>query len=871
MTIAYANSTTSTNLGTLGGATAAMDTTGDDLIVVAVSTSTTGTLTDSQSNTWTLVGSEALYGLNLELYYCSAPTVNAAHTFSYSGSYPTVQATSYTGTAPIELDKFVTEAASATSVTLASATPWDDDHLIISAQGTRWPIGESASVDSSMTIRENNISVDGGHRGCVIADIIQTTKGAIGPQWSSASTGRRGAIMAFFFEATEEIRVSNVTAQILIVPNVILREIEDSLDFTHEPFARKIKVTNFTTQVLQSQAGVFGSLSDSMSLSDMVFQFNAIADREVPNNTLALIDTVFVASNPSMFDEVNFSQVVRSSIINQVLSQPLGIKDYVQYCFSSSWASYELESEIGFLQHASNQGALEFDIKDPISFTQDASNKRHIFEQNIAFQQVVSAGKGLSPSNQIDFSHQIDSESIFLRVVEDANFIEHAMTYYFDGGCGKKQYQRYTGEGPAGGVGPQRLTFDANMAVESVGTGDILVLRNPETDDKDRIGFNRINRETRGGELNVFADPGWAKVNTLVFTIVALADGTVPNCPDVITSLLDFFQDNLGQEIYLHDWTGTSWRGVVTTPNETAVEDADGWWTITFEFEGTASDGSVPNTSLAFADEFNSRWDRLRPVTDDIVFTQSVTVGGDIYLNVEDSLALTDDYSGSADRVLLLDDFHSGAAVNLEGTSPGTGTDTWRANQKYQDDGTMVNPTNSGAYYPFTPQQGYTYLLSVAEAVVVTYSDADNCIWGFFEGISVNDIISGSGSNGETDPTTAKAVHLLRETAGGTRNNAYRIGDASDGAASTSPWTNASLNSMPDNFADLRITLDTTSGAGGWTARWEAKSLLSPNYTEVGPVTAILDESIGAVGFSNDSGRTELSTGSITLTEIKAI
>ena len=873
MTIAYNNSTVSVALGASGGATPALDTTSANLIVVCIGRWQAGTLTDSQSNTWTQVGSTVTQGsANLEVWFCDNPTTNAAHTFTYSGTnvYPGITVQTYTGTSPILLSANHSATASATTVTLPTATPTYANSLVVSAQCAD-SISGGQSVNSSMTLRQEEPWVTGVNLGIASADIIQTTATSIGEQWSGGVSGNRAALRGFFYEASAEIKVSNVTAQMLIVPAVIEKTLEDVITFVQEPFARQIRVSNFTIQVLQLANGVLESLENIMELDQEVFEFNAISDRQVPENVLAFTQSVELASHPQLFDVIAFSQTVRPGLLSQNVFQPLGLQQHVQQCFGVSWLPYELVDEIEFLQHLSNQGALELSVSDTITFVQTLTDKQNSMVSTINFTQQVSVGKGQLLSSEISFTQAIDTESLFLRVVEDANFIEHAMTYYFDNGCGKKQYQQFTGEGTAAGVGPQRLTFDANMAVESISSGDILVLRNPETDDKDRIGFNRINRETRGGELNVFGDPGWAKVNTLLFTIVALADGTKSNCPDVIGALLEFFQDNLGQEIYLHDWTGTSWRGVVTTPNETATEDADGWWTIAFEFEGVADNGSVPNTALALTDTFSANWDRARSHEDVLEFTQAVTVGGSIYLELTDTLQLTDNYSGSVETVLLNDDFTAGAAADLEGTSPGTGTSTWRANEEYQDDGSMVSPANAGAYYPFTPQQDRTYVLEVNAANVVTYSDADNCIWGFFEGISASDLVTGPSANGEIDPTTAKAVHLMRETAGGTRNNAYRRGDDDDGQADTTAWTDGTLNSSADSVLDLKVTLDTTGGAGNWTAMWEAKSVISPTYTEVGPATAMLDEDVGAVGFANDSANTELTTDQITLTEVKAI
>ena len=61
------------------------------------------------------------------------------------------------------------------------------------------------------------------------------------------------------------------------------------------------------------------------------------------------------------------------------------------------------------------------------------------------------------------------------------------------------------------------------MFYPATGTAtDTLVLRAPEFGNKDRLQFNRISRETRGGTLIVYADPMWPKTQTLVLTFSAL-------------------------------------------------------------------------------------------------------------------------------------------------------------------------------------------------------------------------------------------------------------------------------------------------------------------------------------------------------------
>ena len=666
------------------------------------------------------------------------------------------------------------------------------------------------------------------------------------------------------------IRVSNVTSQVLFNPSEILKSVSDPITFIEEPFARKLRVSNATVQILQLASGEFKFASNTLSLFDEVIVLNNAGSRQGVFDTIAFTDTVLAPQHPFIVDVLALTQVGRPSIWNLDIIQDTFLHDQASTCDGVNWTPYVLSDEIEFV-HRSGK-AETATASNTIVFVDEVfnSNAPEGGGHFIDFVQNVSAGRGIVATSELSFTHELLSFSDFIRVLTDADVVEHAMTYYIDNGCNRKQYARFMGEGSAEELDEQRMVFDASFVLESIADGTVLILRSPETDDGDRLGFNRINRETRGGELNVFSDPNWAEVNTLLFTVTALPGGK-GNCPDTLESLLTFLQDNLGKEIYLHDWTGTSWQGVVIRPDEAATEDADGYWTVTFEFEGVASDGGVPNSNMNISQALGMNADWNRVFSDTLVLTQAVTVGGDVYLEVSDTINLSQAMSGTQDITIMQDTFTAGGAVDLEGLSPVTGTGTWRAHEEYQDDGSMDNPVDAGAYYAFTPVDGTVYQLTFGTANVVTYSSTKNTIWGFFEGISASSTSIGSGSNGTLNPTAAKAVHLMRETGVSTRNNAYRRGTDSDGTADTVAWTDGTLNSSPDAFLDLRITIDTTGGAGNWTAQWHAKGVISGSYTEVGPVTPLLSENIGAVGWANDSAATEVTLDSIELLELRTV
>lgn len=653
------------------------------------------------------------------------------------------------------------------------------------------------------------------------------------------------------------IRVSNVTAQILFNPSDIFTEVEDVLAFIEEPFARKIRVSNVTVQVLQLEAGQLAFASNDIEFDQEVIVLNAAGDRQPVEDIIAFQQTVTVPSHPIIQDVITFTDLARSSIWNLDLSEKLFLNQDVGTCSGAPWTPIEIEDVLQLVDVGAKVAVGV--INDTITFVQTMFSVASPVGDGhfIDFEQTVSAGRGYEIVSEISFSQTIQTFSDFLRSVSHPDVVQHAMTYFIDNGCARKGYARFVGEGSADAIDEEGLLFDSALVLESIETGTVAILRNPESDDNERLGFNRINRETRGGELNVYGDPTWAKVNTLLFTITALPDGH-GNCPDTLNEFLDFIHENLGYEIYLHDWTGVSWRGVITTPDEAATEDEDGYWTVTFEFEGTPAAGSVPNSVMNMSQSLSMNADWNRPLSQTISFVQTAVAGGSIRISLSDTISFTQSLSGTQEKIILYDDLASGSAGNnLDGTTPTTGSQQWRAHINIQDNGTMEDPIDAGAYYSFTPVNGTRYELTFGSAFVDTYNDGDNCIFGFYEDPSTSNTISGPTADGSLNPTCAKAVHLMRNVDPATRQNAYRLGTESDGMATTQQWTDETLRESPDDVLDLRILLDTTGGTGNWTATWYAKGILSGSYTEVGPETPLLSENVGAVGWSQDSTAVE--------------
>lgn len=104
-------------------------------------------------------------------------------------------------------------------------------------------------------------------------------------------------------------------------------------------------------------------------------------------------------------------------------------------------------------------------------------------------------------------------------------------------------------------------------------------IRAPEIGDRDRLQALRINRESRGGTLQVFADTTWPEIQILSLQFTGLTEAEA-------SSIQSFFQQTLGLEVGFTDWEGRTWHGIITTPDEPLIRSRRGIVDISFEFDG---------------------------------------------------------------------------------------------------------------------------------------------------------------------------------------------------------------------------------------------------------------------------------------------
>lgn len=200
--------------GAGSGTTSAINTTGADLIVLALSGNPgTGTPTDSQSNTWTGLGSFASdFNSAVQIWYCASPFTSASHTFTDSDSQSSICAAAFSGSNTIPIDTSTgTHNLPVPNSTCPSITPGQNNSLIITIGGTGWT--NTTTIDQGFTVTD---FVDLGSVFSIeMAYLIQGTAAAVNPTFSPSSFdgfGQSGLAIAVFKPAAAPAgRLSRLT------------------------------------------------------------------------------------------------------------------------------------------------------------------------------------------------------------------------------------------------------------------------------------------------------------------------------------------------------------------------------------------------------------------------------------------------------------------------------------------------------------------------------------------------------------------------------------------------------------------------------------------------------------------------------------
>lgn len=335
------------------------------------------------------------------------------------------------------------------------------------------------------------------------------------------------------------------------------------------------------------------TLSHSLNLQSFTGAEGIVA-QVLPMGHTVLFDIV-IGETQNLLHDLGIGHTVEFSGTINFLEAELGISHVVEYVNFSP-----LEHNLRMSHEVIVTGPIPVTVTHTLAMTHVAGlvkeesvtqnlNLTHfaadVQKQELGLTHSVMAYVNASPHFEQDLgiSHTVQVSANYIANFAHTDVVAHAVTYFVDDGtgCPGNQFNNWgtLGEKPFVSQTGAKLVF-----TNITGTDDLVVLKNPELDDRDRVGYTRINRETRGGELQMFRDPTWPLVNTIQGTIVGLKKQDVEDWQD-------FMSDHLGEEISMADWHGRYWRGVIINPGEPAVEDTRDRWTVAFEFEGVEMDG----------------------------------------------------------------------------------------------------------------------------------------------------------------------------------------------------------------------------------------------------------------------------------------
>lgn len=364
--------------------------------------------------------------------------------------------------------------------------------------------------------------------------------------------------------------------------------------YTFDNFAAGTGASEFTESVTstmslgQSQnAGESKVASSTLNFSLSTVGFNIIQARQVPENILSLTQSAVVSGLVNATNSIlSLSSLASASLLGpQPVSQDLGLGQEVDVVFgvphSAPWGVAGIAQNLGLSGSAFNSATLE--VSQDLGLTQVAFGSLALSSE-ISFVQAVSGGIGYDRSQTISLSQSVSlSGSEWVRSLT-STFAATSASLGWNGN--DSCFRRF-------GI-DSRPQAAGKFSLFSTDGQHSIVLRNPEVDNVRRSTYDRVVRETRGGDLIVYKDSSWNTLQTLLFTVIALKRDTLSN-------LQTFLSNTLGQEIVLVDWLGEEWSGVVINSDETITEDRDGYWTLPLEFEGNKLPGSGSYQSLGLS------------------------------------------------------------------------------------------------------------------------------------------------------------------------------------------------------------------------------------------------------------------------------
>jgi hypothetical protein len=411
----------------------------------------------------------------------------------------------------------------------------------------------------------------------------------------SATTGRLGSaksLLGAIVLGTDLRGDVQVVSQTLAFVQLAVGDskryaMQDSLSFVQVVSAAVTRRVSVSQSIAFAQVGAQGTVAHKSVSDSLTLVSTAVGTKVVHasvSQSLGLIQTL-VVRGPVYKTASNALALVQSTHVlgpvYQSVTHNLGLVENVNGHLGV--INVFVGQALNFSQKAGR--IINVSVSQSIAFTQ-IGERRNTASQTLAFSQLVRVGKGGDVQHTLALVDVVQVTGVFRRSPTDNLGLTQSVTFYIDRGCTRFDYTPFVGSSTdpnftpppttAPTLGYHRLLLTYPYVSPSVS----LTLRNPAFGDKDRLGFNRINRVTRGGTLIVFSDPKWPKTETLSVQVDGL---TQRQANDVI----DFLRSSLGKEIGLLDWENRQWRGVIITPDARITHVGKGDLSVAFDFQGS--------------------------------------------------------------------------------------------------------------------------------------------------------------------------------------------------------------------------------------------------------------------------------------------
>lgn len=323
----------------------------------------------------------------------------------------------------------------------------------------------------------------------------------------------------------------------------------------------QVIATSFTTPVV----------SETLTFSDTAASVGAIEISE--SHTVQFSDSVAALGPETVTQTVTFTDVagggkiIPGGIVRSAGPQTVQFTQTVQKVLCKAIATaHSGEDTVEF----GHRAALPITLAIPDAFVLDHT---------------ATADYCWVVEHDLEFTHVLAFEADRALVVTQTLTFNHAVAYINK--IDTCRYSPTVGTNtaadaptpPPSTFGPIVKASQVTLFYPTVGPTLSVVIRAPEYGDRHRLQFDRINRETRGGTLEIFSDPDWPKLEIIEASFTGLKESEAQ-------AVIDFFTQTLGLEVGFTDWHGRTWHGIVLSPDTEVIRARRDIVDLSFEFEG---------------------------------------------------------------------------------------------------------------------------------------------------------------------------------------------------------------------------------------------------------------------------------------------